>query len=251
VRHRTRPTRFEHDGRVLLVREQGAEHGPVFVLVHGIGVSSRYFRRLAAALAPHGHVISVELPGFGGAPKPRRTQRVEDHGELIAAFLATRSGKAVLVGHSMGAQIVVDVALRAPTAVERIVLIGPVTDPLAPSPLRQGWRLLGLDTFVEPPMANVIVMTDYVRAGPVWYLRTLPSMLGYPMLDVLPLVRVPALVVRGSRDPVVPDGWARRVAALLVDSRFVTVPGAGHIAMFSHPALVARRILSDVLSAGR
>jgi pimeloyl-ACP methyl ester carboxylesterase len=243
-----RPTgRFEHAGRVLLIAEQGRETGPTFVLVHGIGVASRYFRRLAPLLAEHGRVVTVELPGFGHAPKPRRVQRVEDHAELIAAYLADRGiSDAVLVGHSMGTQIVVDAALR--TRVSRLVLIGPVTDPRARSAPRQGLRLL-LDMFREPPASNWIVITDYAKCGPSWYLRTLPSMLGYDMVRNLPRVTVPAIVVRGALDPIATHRWARQVADLLPQSRLVEVPGAPHVAMFSHPARVAAEILGDVRSA--
>jgi pimeloyl-ACP methyl ester carboxylesterase len=242
------PARFEYGGRVLLVFEQGRRTGPTFVLVHGIGVASRYFGRLAPLLAEHGRVLTVELPGFGQAPKPGRVQRVEDHGDLLAAYLGSIGcPDAVLVGHSMGTQIVVDAALKHP--VGALTLIGPVTDPDARSALRQGGRLL-LDMLRESPASNWIVLTDYARCGPSWYLRTLPSMLGYDLERRLPQVTVPATVVRGSRDPIATPRWARRVAALLPTSRLVEVGGAPHVAMFSHPARVAAEILGDVRSAG-
>jgi pimeloyl-ACP methyl ester carboxylesterase len=246
---RRTPARFEHAGRVLLVFEQGRPTGTTFLLVHGIGVASRYFRRLAPLLAEHGRVLTVELPGFGRAPKPRTTQRVEDHGDLLAAYLASRGcTDAVLVGHSMGTQIVVDTALKHP--VGRLMLIGPVTDPEARSALRQGGRLL-LDMLREPPASNWIVLSDYAMTGPSWYLRTLPSMLGYDLEAALPRVDVPTTVVRGSRDPIAPPRWARRVRDLLPSSRLVEVEGAPHVAMFSHPARIMAEILGDMRSAGR
>ena len=66
----------------VVVREHGVEYRlystsspvvperPTFVLVHGIGMSHRYLQRLAAALAPHGHVCAIELPGFGANATP-------------------------------------------------------------------------------------------------------------------------------------------------------------------------------------
>lgn len=243
------PARFGHAGRVLLVFEQGRAAGPTFVLVHGIGVGSRYFRRLAPLLAEHGHVLTVELPGFGNSPKPQPTQRVEDHGDLLAAYLTARGcTDALLVGHSMGAQIVVDAALKTP--VGGLMLIGPVTDPQARSAPRQGGRLL-LDMTREPPASNWIVLTDYARCGPSWYLRTLPSMLSYDLEAMLPRVRVPTTVVRGGRDPIATASWARRVRDLLPQSRLVEVAGAPHVAMFSQAARVAAEILGDVRSALR
>ena len=49
----------------------------------------------------------------------------------------------------------------------------------------------------------------------------------------LPLVRAPALVVRGSADPIVPERWARQVANLLPHGRLVVIPGAPHAAHFA------------------
>jgi hypothetical protein len=101
-------------GRTLLVRRWGSTTGMTFVLVHGIGVSSRYFRRLIPQFVPHGRVLAVELPGFGGAPKPKQALSIEEDAEMLAALLVQRGEKVILVGHSMGAQVVTEVALRVP-----------------------------------------------------------------------------------------------------------------------------------------
>ncbi|MDH2444204.1 alpha/beta hydrolase [Amnibacterium sp. CER49] len=226
----------------MLVWDDQGPPGPVFVLVHGIGVGSRYYRRLAPVLATAGRVLTVELPGFRDAPKPGRVQSVEDHGETVAALVAPLGRPVVLVGHSMGTQIVTEVAARRPELVERLVLIGPVTDPVAPTAVQQGLRL-GRDTLREPPLANWIVFSDYARTGPSWYLKTLPSMLTYDMLGTLPRVQAPAVVIRGSRDPIAPRPWAQRVTDLLPHGRLVEVPGAPHVAMFVRPEAVAAAIL--------
>ncbi len=41
-----------------------------YLLVHGIGVSSRYFERLIPVTSRRARVIAVDLPGFDTAPKP-------------------------------------------------------------------------------------------------------------------------------------------------------------------------------------
>lgn len=54
--------------------------GHPIVLVHGIGVSSRYYTRLTAELAESSTVIAVELPGFGPNRRPARQLAIEDFG---------------------------------------------------------------------------------------------------------------------------------------------------------------------------
>src|SRR4051794_31070845 len=60
---------------------------PVFVLLHGIGMSHRYYRRLQRDLAGHGEVHSFDLPGFGAAAKPERQISVAEYAAVIAGAL--------------------------------------------------------------------------------------------------------------------------------------------------------------------
>ncbi|MGN6742474.1 MAG: alpha/beta fold hydrolase [Amnibacterium sp.] len=219
------------------------------VLVHGIGVARLYYERLADVLARSGPVLTLELPGFGGAPKRpdrRHPPTVEEHALLVAALLRDHGASAYrVVGHSMGTQIAADLAARDPELVQELALLGPVTDPAAPDALRQGLRL-ARDTLGESLPANVAVFTDYARTGPRWYLRTLPFMLGYDLRAVLPRVAAPTLVLRGAGDPIAPGPWTQQVAALLPRSRFVEVPGAHHVVQFTHPCAVTAELAAGV-----
>src|SRR3954471_324208 len=75
------------DLTVVVKRFPGAAEGPAFVLVHGIGVSSRYFHPAAAQLAKAGTVYLVDLPGYGAAPDPRRDVGIADHAGVLASVL--------------------------------------------------------------------------------------------------------------------------------------------------------------------
>lgn len=240
---RSSPDRFARGDRVLLHVRSGRADGPVFLLVHGIGVGCRYFARLIPLLERVGTVLTVELPGFDRAPKPEDVLSVEDHADLLAAFLEDQGERPVAVGHSMGAQIVADLAVRHPTAVSAVVLLGPVTDPRERRAWQQGLRL-AQDTLREPPRANRVIFADYVRTGPARYLGTLPSMLSYDLDGALPRIPVPSLIVRGARDPICRHDWAERLAALLPGGRLVEVPNAPHVAMWLRPDLVAEELIA-------
>lgn len=226
---------FVHEDRTMLVNrpEGDFDTGQQYVLVHGIGVSSRYYTRLARALARTGGVHVVELPGFGGAPRPDVPSSVEDHAATLNAYVrSTGLDRPVLVGHSMGMQVVVEAALQEPALYLSVIGIGGVVDPSARTAWRQGLRL-GLDTLREPPMANYAVLRDYLRTGPRWYLKTLPMMLGYRLEEALPRLTVPLLVLRGSRDPIATQPWAEQMQQLTPDARLVTLGRAAHVAMYS------------------
>jgi pimeloyl-ACP methyl ester carboxylesterase len=213
------------------------------MLVHGIGVSPRYFHRLAEALRVHGDVYSVELPGFGRNRHPGRQLSVEDLASLLNAFCDhAHLIDPVLVGHSMGTQIVTEMVVQDPALTDRLVLIGTVVDPAAPTPIAQGFRLL-VDMLIEPPDANWIVGTDYLRCGPRWYLTELPSMLTYRIEDRLPLLSAAVLVIRGSHDPVSPAAWSNRIAELVPRSVRIDIPKAAHVVQHRRASAVADAIL--------
>ncbi|QFG68615.1 alpha/beta fold hydrolase [Ornithinimicrobium pratense] len=238
---------FRHEDRTMLVKrpEGDSDTGQQFVLVHGIGVSSRYYTRLARVLANTGGVHVVELPGFGGAPRPDTPLSVEDHAATLNAYVRQAGlDRPVLVGHSMGVQVVVEAALQEPALYPCVVGIGGVVDPSARTAWRQAARL-GLDTLREPPLANYAVLRDYVRTGPRWYLRTLPIMLGYRLEEALPRLRAPLLLLRGTRDPIATQSWAEQMQRLAPDARLVTLDRAAHVAMYSRPDDVAEEILAQ------
>lgn len=240
--------RFDHDGLTMLVRryapsQDGGSPRPLtFLLVHGIGVSPNYFARLSEQLRPDGVVYAVELPGFGGTPRPDRAVSIDDFADLLAAFCQAWSlDNPVLVGHSMGTQIVTEMAVRNPALSDRVVLMGSVVDPKAPTPFGQGFRLFR-DMLVEPPSANWIVLMDYLRCGPRWYLTELPAMLTYPLEQRLPYLQAFTLVVRGARDPVAPAEWSDRIAELVPRSVRLEVPKAAHVVQHRAAPLVAAAI---------
>ncbi|MET3141452.1 UNVERIFIED_ORG: pimeloyl-ACP methyl ester carboxylesterase [Arthrobacter sp. UYEF10] len=208
---------------------------PTYVLLHGIGVSHRYFARLHRELALAADVYSFDLPGFGDAPKPRRQVPVGEYAAFVRAALAEAGvTSCVVIGHSMGTQHAVELALQEPELVAGVVLMGPVVDPRRKSVARQALALTRDAMFSESPSANAIVLADYFRAGPRWYFTELPVMMRYPLEARIRGVSQPLLVLRGSQDPVAGRDWCERLAAQAHQGSATEIPGHGHV--FQHTA---------------
>lgn len=240
------PVRREHVGgldvRTWTADEGGA--GPDVVLVHGLGTSAATFERLVPHLTPAATVHLLDLPGFARVPRPREPLGVADLAALVATWVE-RAGldRPTLVGHSMGTQVVAEAAAAHPGTASGVVLVGPTVDEEGRTATRQLVRLAGSSVH-ESGGARRVVLRGYVECGPRWYLATLRGMLEHRMEDRLPYVDVPVLVVRGERDRVAPESWTRRLAALAPQGRAVTVPGAAHVAMYSHADRVADLVLA-------
>lgn len=216
------------------------------LLVHGIGVSSRYYGPLERDLSRDLRVVAPDLPGFGRSTMPdRHPLSVAEHADVLAALVEELGlDRPVVVGHSMGAQLVTELAIRRPELVGALVLLGPVVDPAAPSIARQGLRL-ALDFLREPPRGALLQLREYLRTGVRWYLATARHMVTYRIEERLPLVTVPVVVVRGKQDPVAPSEFVRRLAASHRDGTVEEVPGGAHLVQWSRPDAV-RAIITGV-----
>ncbi|MDP9027625.1 MAG: alpha/beta hydrolase [Actinomycetota bacterium] len=243
-------SRQQHDDLTVVVRRfPGRREVPpdaaarTFVLVHGLGVSSRYFEPLAAELARRGRVFVVDLPGYGSAPNPKRDVNLADHASALAAFLReSRLVNPVLVGHSMGTEVVAIVAQQHPDVAERIVLMAPTLEPRART-RRAAIAHLLLDALREPPVVFGIAFVDYViRCGPPYLFAQLRHMLADRLEDRLPTLAARVLVIAGDRDTIVTVEWARSLAALVPGGEFHVVHGP-HVIMHTEPAMIAMHIV--------
>lgn len=222
----------------------GQPDAPVFVLVHGIGMSHRYLARLHGELARAGTVHSVDLPGFGGTRRPSSRMSIADGATALGGALDLLGvAGVVLVGHSMGAQFVTELAARRPAPVARLVLIGPAIDPRRAHPLVQALDLTR-DALKEPPSGNALTFLDYVRCGPRWYLTELAPMLAYRTDERLRDVVAPTLVIRGGNDPIARQDWCAELAALPGVGALVTIPGHRHLVQHTAAARTAAAVLT-------
>lgn len=246
-------SRQQHDGLDAVVRRYPSDHtlGPTFVLVHGIGVSSRYFQPAAAELARTGEVYLVDLPGYGSAPNPKRAVSISDHARVLAAVI-DEAGLAnpVIVGHSMGSQVVSMLATEFPAVSDRIVLMAPTMPPQYRS-FGIASRKLLKDIWKEPWQVKLIAGTDYVfRCGLPYFLQQVPFLLEDRIEHRMTDIRARVLVMRGDDDVIVPREWAEFVAALAPHGSFADVAGP-HVVMFTDPVSVARKISAHAIGETR
>lgn len=233
---------FTHDRATVVAERRGdaAASGTV-VLVHGIGMGRRVFADLVQRLEEDFLVVALDLPGYGEAPEPERTPAIERMADLVAAYLRHLGrGPVILLGHSMGTQVVTEVAVRHPRTVGRLVLVAPTVDRHHRRALSQLWRL-GRDLLGESPRVLLLGGREYLRAGP-HLRRKMHAMLVHRPEHSYPRIAAPTLVVRGEHDAVVPQPWFDEVVAAIPDATSFVVAGHHHETLIRTAAPAAREL---------
>jgi pimeloyl-ACP methyl ester carboxylesterase len=203
------------------------------VLVHALAGTSGGMMRLGRRLAASHRVWAVDMPGHGRS-EPAGGFDVDRLGAVLAAWLRDRVlHRPALVAASFGCQVAIEVAVREPALLDRLVLVGPTVERGTRSTLGFGARL-AVDVTREP-MIFPAVIQGALRNGPRVLLATLRAMADDPTDQKLRAVEPPTLVVRGGRDPFLHAAAARQAVATLPRGRLVELPGLSHVPHFSHP----------------
>lgn len=99
-----------------------------FVFIHGIGASVHAWDEVVATMPKDVRLIGIDLLGFGKSPKPTwAVYNAKNQARSVAVTLLRLrlTQQLILVGHSLGALVSVEVARRYPLAVQELVLCSP------------------------------------------------------------------------------------------------------------------------------
>ncbi len=238
--------------------------GPDLVLLHGWGMNAAVWGELATELAPHFRLHCVDLPGHGASPAggPCTLDTLAD---LLAAALPWR---VAVCGWSFGGQVALNWALRKPDQIERLVLLA-----ATPRFVRGAQWDCGIDAAVLDDFARGLVHDYHATlqrftalqargdAHPRIVLRRLREHLlarGEPdvaalggglrllketdLRDRLERIALPALILHGERDALVPLAAGEYLQRVLPHATLEVFAGTGHAPFLAQPQRSARRI---------
>lgn len=262
---------IEVDGVRLHYLERGT--GPDLVLLHGNGLFADdfAFSGLLDKAAEQYHVIAFDRPGFGYSERPTDTDWTpEAQAKLIyQALHALRVERPIVVGHSLGVQVALAMALDFPKYIRGIVLLAGYYYPsarldaaLAAVPATP---VLGhLLRYTVAPLAGRIKWPRLVRRmfGPAptperfeqlpKWLTLRPAQLRASAADsghMVPAAQrlsaryaeltMPITLIAGDGDDIVDvDANARRLHREISHSELTVQPGVGHMVHYTDPGAV-------------
>ncbi len=254
--------RIEIDGLPIHYLETGT--GPPLVLLHGAGDNALDWRWVMPALAATHRVYAPDLPGSPDSARPVADYSPVFFERFVTAFVdALGIGRATFVGNSLGGLVALRVALSAPRRVRAMVLVdgaglGRTINPAFTSvnvPLlseaaipfwrrpvgayQRAWGRTAL-LFAHPPgsvprewlaeQCRLALSPGYLEAH-LSVLRAVvdPGGQREVLLDRLPHLEMPTLVIWGTRDRVFPHSQARAAVAHLPEGSLALIPDCGHM----------------------
>jgi pimeloyl-ACP methyl ester carboxylesterase len=236
-------TRVEVEGVGLACHVEGS--GPAVLMTHGFASSSHMFAANAEALAADHTVVTWDLRGHGGSDSPDDATRysiASALGDMLALLDHVGADRAVLVGHSLGGYLSLAFHAARPERVRALVLVG--TGPgFRKEEARRGWNDMaerfaegfdrrGLDAHRGSDEFDPSVHR-HGGAGLARAARGILTQHDSSVIDSLPRIGVPTLVVVGERDDPFVAG-SRYMADKIPGASLVVVPGAGHAPNVSH-----------------
>ncbi|HEY3031359.1 MAG TPA: alpha/beta hydrolase [Bradyrhizobium sp.] len=243
------------DGR-LSYEAAGNPSMPPLLFLHGIGGAGRAWRGQLDFFKDRYRAIAWDMPGYGkSAPLPAVS--IAALAEALQDFLQqVGATKPILVGHSIGGMIVQQLLAKHPGIASAIVLAQ--TSPAFGKPdgdwqkafiearlgpLDRGETLASLAPSLvselvgdDPDIGGMELARDCMASVPeATYRATMLSMLGFDQRNTLKDIRVPTLLLSGSKDKNAPAPMMAKMATYIPSAKYVELEGVGHLANLERP----------------
>ena len=265
------------DGELLAYIDMGPRTGPPVVLIHGYTDSARDWVPLLPYLSKRYRIIVVDIRGHGRSSKPECCYTRLDFAydvKLLLDSLGVR--RADIVGHSLGSIIAQTFAEYWPERTAHVVLISstggsPPNRPKKPRQFDFAAEIRKLKEPIDPDSPFMIawwdsptpVDPDFIRrqrqdaaAIPlrVWLAvldQALPADNAFADLQsTLPRLKAPALLIWGSKDPIMEEDVRRSLRDALPQAEVRIFEGLGHNPFWEDPRDVAQAIDDFLKPAG-
>ncbi len=251
------------------------------LLVHGLASNAGFWRYNIEALAENYRVIAVDLPGYGKSSKGDYPYGMSYYASQIERFINELNLKNVTyVGHSMGGQIGLTLAINSPQAIDELILAAPAGiekfDRGEGQWLANALTMEGTVKATEPQVrANLSInfyrwspefewmveervrmaKTDEMKEFAYAVDQSIKAMIAEPTTDYLEEITHPTTIIYGKYDGLIPNrylnpGFPADVFEtgnkLIPNSKLVEIDKAGHMIMIEKSAAFNEAVLNTL-----
>ncbi|RUT86817.1 MULTISPECIES: alpha/beta fold hydrolase [unclassified Mesorhizobium] len=245
--------------------------GAPVLFIHGVGMNAAIWQPQIERMSDSFDVIAIDMLGHGQSPLPPQNPELADYADQAIRLLDHLGlDKVSVIGHSMGALVAQELALRAAERVRRIVSLNAVfrrPPELAEAVRQRAVALTGKSDvtgtaqtiarwFGDPVPVELEAAARKTAAvlgavDPEGYARTyrLFARADSDHADRLPRLAVPALFMTGSEDRNSSPAMSAAMARLAPHGRCTVLSGERHMMAVADPGLTTRHIV-DFLKEG-
>lgn len=243
------------DGR-FTYEAAGDPRSTPLVFLHGIGGAARAWRGQLTFFGDRYRAIAWDMPGYGGSAALASPGIAELANSLQDFLHGVGVNRPVLVGHSIGGMIVQQWIVRHPYRATAVVLAQ--TSPAFGradgdwqrtfiearlGPLDRGQTMASLAPALvrelvgdNPDTDGVELARDCMASVPeASYRASMLGLLGFDQRRALADIKVPTLVLSGSRDKNAPAPMMAKMASYIPSASYVELEGAGHLVNLERP----------------
>ncbi|MBI2845929.1 MAG: alpha/beta hydrolase [Chloroflexi bacterium] len=238
---------------VFYVEQSHGDEQQTLIMLHGAGGTHRIWLLQVNGLQNF-RAIALDLPGHGRSGSAGR-ESITSYADFVLEFLgALGIEKAIIVGHSMGGAIALELALRQGPQIIGLILVG------TGARLRVRPEFLhGLQENVEDTISSLVTWfygsgaeKETLHQGEAELRASQPEVLfddfsacdRFDVMQRLGEIGVPTLVICGDEDRLTPPNYAQYLRDHIPGARVVVVPGAGHMVMLEKPQEVTEAMQS-------
>ena len=253
------------------------QHPLALLFVHGLSGCWQNWLENIPHFARRHRVLALDLPGFGDSPPPQGEITISNYAGLVGQFAdAVGINDCAIVGNSMGGFIAAESAVAQPGRFEKLVLVsaagvsstrlkrqptavvarmlntaGPLAFKAQTRAFRRAKARVGAFSgiFDDPARIRAELIWEVFTGGDRGekFVEALTSLASYDILDRLEEVEVPALIVWGRQDKVVPPRDALEYETRLRNSQLEVFERCGHLPMAERPVRF-NRVLEEFVS---
>ncbi|MFX0026047.1 MAG: alpha/beta fold hydrolase [Candidatus Hermodarchaeota archaeon] len=235
--------------------------GTPLVFIHGwLGSSKEWIHQLCYFNFKK-RIIILDLPGFGKSNKLKAKYSIEFFSKQVLSFLKLLGyNEAILIGHSLGGMIALNIALHNPKFVKKLILIS--TSSAISQSLKDKFKLILVNLIfklvykkflksivkqiLSPEFKNRELRKLYTNALKIpksIVLRTFKNMtFKFNINNQLSQISQPTLIIYGNEDKIISHSMINELGNLIPISEIVSIENSSHRVMVDNYETVNRLI---------
>lgn len=233
--------------------------GPLVLLIHGVGLRAEAWSAQIDYLSRTCRVVAIDMPGHGKSSPLSDEAELADFTDRIALTLEE---PAIVVGHSLGAMIALNMAIRYNAQVNGVVALNAIYGRAPGAKAATIARANSLDgkTIADPtetlqrwfngePSPESNACEEWLKSVDPASYRTAYRIFAHedgPKASDLKKLKCPALFVTGDQEPNSTPSMSENMAELVVNGRAEIFRGAAHMLPMTHSTQLNRLLATFV-----